>query len=327
MYDLLQKIHDAPSQAVHDRLKLSYFSLILKDALRPKEYKDSHLTETPKTPLLLANGKEIVLHRIPEIVNDDGDEEWEDNEDDDEDDDSECSGDINDVWQTIRSESEGLEEWATQFAEDIFDSQLKKNRSDYKKFEAAKKFTIGLAKKENINSRTRKKLQERQSALYAGGLNFIPKNSVYCKVITEYLWGEDMRHWGEVEDSWEILKDIELRAQHPPPRRPRVASDALWKAWDDMVKAQGLSEQDVRDGDVKYPEDWDRIIRLIIAQLVKEGALNPSWGLSCHDAFVGGQPSKMYIDYRRLAPLIQPYGPIPPDHCKLTPLSRGSSKN
>ncbi|KAF8541101.1 hypothetical protein BDD12DRAFT_539426 [Trichophaea hybrida] len=309
MYDLLQKIHDAPSQAVHDRLKLSYFSLILKGALRPKIYKDSDLTDTPKTPLLLANGKEIVLHRFPEIVDDDGDQEWEDDSEDDCDTNSECSDDI---WQTIRTEAEELEEWATQFAEDIFDGQLKKNRSDYEKFEAAKKFTMDLAKKENINPRTRKKLQDRQSALYAGGLNFIPKNSVYCKVITEYLWGEDMRHWGEVEDSWEILKDWELRAQHPPPRRPRVVTDVLWKAWDDMVKSQGLTEQDVRDGDVKYPKDWDRIIRLTIAQLTKEEALNPSWSLSCHNPFVGGNPAKMYIDYRSLAPHIQP-GPAPPD--------------
>jgi hypothetical protein len=117
---------------------------------------------------------------------------------------------------------------------------------------------------------------------------------------------------GGVQDSFEILRDTKKRAAHPPPRRPRVAPQEIWDKYDLLVSEQKLSAEDVRNADFKYPKSWENEIRLTIAQLFKEGVLKPSYELHCSQAIAGGDPLRMYVDYRLLRDCVIPYGPKPP---------------
>ncbi|KAA8908778.1 hypothetical protein FN846DRAFT_944613 [Sphaerosporella brunnea] len=313
MYDLSKKINAASSQGEHNLLMTPYYIHVLKAAFRPRIYKDDMAENgvEAETKLRLVNGKEVTYGRFPEAQEDDGDEEWEDEDDDDESDISYAE----EVWFEAHEEAEYFEEWATDFAEDVYQAQIKRDPAEFRKFEAARQFILDLQKKGNVNQmneRTRRKLAEKQAELTAGGIAFIPHSSLYCQAIIFYLWGDDMTPLGGVQDSFEILKDTAKRAANPPPRRRRVPPKEIWDKYDALVAEQGHSPEDIRNGDFKPPKSWDHEIRLTIAQLYKEGVIKPTYELHCSQAIAGGEPLRMYIDYRQLVGRIIPYGPKPP---------------
>jgi hypothetical protein len=117
---------------------------------------------------------------------------------------------------------------------------------------------------------------------------------------------------GGLQDSFEILKATAKRAANPPPRRRRVTPQEVWDNYDALLAEQGLTPKDVRSSNFKYPKSWENEIRLTIAQLFKEGVLKPSYELHCSQAIAGGDPMRMYVDYRLLRDRIIPHGPKPP---------------
>lgn len=119
-----------------------------------------------------------------------------------------------------------------------------------------------------------------------------------------------------MDEEFKVLLNRKLRAKYPPPRRSSFAPQCIWDEWDRFIADEGLSAQDVRNGNIHYPKEWEEELRISIAALYKEGVIRPSYSLEPHPILAGREkpdaPLKLYCDYRSLSSQIIPHsGPAP----------------
>lgn len=153
--------------------------------------------------------------------------------------------------------------------------------------------------------------------------------------LTGLLWGGnpgmEAGLWSSGAGRVTMLRNVEARAQNPPPRRPPVCPENVYAEWDRFKGSFG-------GGAVDVPKEHERVIRrtlmrrklsrskccgsceLIEQTVWKFGIVKPSWSLEDrHVAFAGRARDDgdyhMYIDYRHLVRdriLVAPILRMPP---------------
>ncbi|TGZ79976.1 hypothetical protein EX30DRAFT_66385 [Ascodesmis nigricans] len=286
---------------------------------REREYAYDDEEEGGKLQPLPEPDEIKTLMKQPDVVEDDGDSDWEDEKPD-------MKRMVEMYEERIYEEAEDLMGLCEDLGDEMHEIEAEHRGFDPRAYEKGRNFMRSLLGKEDtLNQRDRARALRRQKQIMNQANLVIPKNYYYCMLIVDMLWParipspdiksdnksfEDLKMGTVFEGidpkEFTTLREHTLRSKYCGIGRPNQVPPRVHQEWEAFVETEGLSDQGwckMYNADEIFPKDWVKYILERVFDLWHDGIIRPSYRLACVPAYCGKDVHGhigMFIDYQLL---------------------------